>query len=132
QIRLRLHARHARLQARHHVEIVPVTIIKTVAVSDGNPEFSVSRQVKQIRDVWNHADHRKTFAVKSDRLADDLRIRVEAPPPQSFGHNHREDFVRMIFFRQQQTAEYWLNPKQREKRGRHYRSINPLRLSIAG
>ena len=33
---------------------------------------------------------------------------------------------------QQQTAEYWLNPKQREKRGRHYRSINPLRLSIAG
>src|SRR2546421_11689463 len=83
QIRLRLLAPHARLQARHDIEVVTVTIIETEAVRDGNPKFSVSLQVKQIRDVWDHTDDSKTLAIESDRLADDLRIRVEAPPPQS-------------------------------------------------
>src|SRR5437660_12116920 len=99
-IRLRLFARHAGLQARHHVEVVTVTIIETKAVRDGNPKFSVTLQVKQIRDVWDYADDGKTLAIKSDRLTDDLRIRVEAPAPQSLAHHDREDFVRMILFRQ--------------------------------
>src|SRR5437762_8241913 len=99
-IGLRLCARNARLQARHYVEVVTVTIIETEAVRDGNPKFSVTLQLKQIRDVWDHADDGKTLAIKFDCSADDLRIRVEAPPPQSLAHHHRENFVGIIFFRQ--------------------------------
>src|SRR2546429_5106979 len=80
-IRLRLFARHAWLQASDHVEVVTVTIIEADAVRDRNPNFSVSWQVKQIGDVWDNTDDRKTLAVEFDCLAGDLRIRVEAPPP---------------------------------------------------
>src|SRR5438128_446573 len=99
-IRLRLCARHAWLQASDHVEVVTIPIIETKAVRDGNPKFSVTLEVKQIRDVWDYADDGKTLAIKSDRLTDDLRIRVEAPAPQSLAHHDREDFVQMIFLRQ--------------------------------
>src|SRR2546430_13606613 len=100
QVRLRLFARHARLQARHDIEVVTVTILETEAVRDGNPDLSVSWQLKYIGDVWDHADDSKTLAIQFDCLADDLRIRVEAPPPQSLAHHDRKDFVRMIFLRQ--------------------------------
>src|SRR5207247_9215983 len=62
-IGLRLLARHARLQARHDVEVVTVTIIETEAVRDGNPKFIVTLKVKQIRDVWTEADSGKSLNV---------------------------------------------------------------------
>src|SRR2546423_7610291 len=99
-IHLRLLARHAGLQARQDIEVVTVTIIETDAVRDGDPNFSVIWQLKYIGYVWDHADDSKTLAIQFDCLADDLRIRVEATPPQSLAHDDREDVVRIILFRQ--------------------------------
>ena len=80
-IGLRSLAHHTRLQAGQHIEVMTVTIIETHAVRDGNPNFSVSWQVKQIGDVWDYADDSKILAIESDRLADDLRIGVETTTP---------------------------------------------------
>ena len=108
-----------------------VTIIETHAVRDGNPNFSVSRQVKQIGDVWDYADDSKILAIESDRLADDLRIGVETTTPQSLAHDRREDFVWMIFFRQKYAAHHRLDAEQGEKSGRNNSALNLLRLSRA-
>src|SRR5215471_7127393 len=87
QIRLRLFARHAWLQARENAEVMTSAISKTRTVGDRNPNFGVRQYPGQISDVRDDSDDGKALLVEPNRLAHDGWVGVEAPSPQSLAHH---------------------------------------------
>src|SRR5262249_28532055 len=125
-IRLRLLARHARFEARHNPEVVAGGVIETAAERDRKPQLRVIWQSAQIGDSSDDADDSKALVVDANRFANNVRIGVEAPPPQPFAYQSREDFVRMVFSRQEYAPHHWLDAKHRKKRGGNNGALNSL------
>src|SRR5215831_21308758 len=99
-IRLSLCARYARLEAGENAQVMPLPIIKAGAVRDRNPKFRVGGYSRHVNDIPDNSDDRKIFLVEADGAAHDLSVRIEAPLLLSCSGHHREDFVRIFFFRQ--------------------------------
>src|SRR5215470_5174687 len=129
-IRLSLLARYARLETGEDAQVMSPPIIKPRTVRDRNPKFRVGRYSRHVNDILDNPDDRKVFVIEADCAAHDLSVRIEAPPPQSLAYHNREDFVRIIFFRQKHTAENRLDAEHREKGRRRHDALNSLRLGL--
>src|SRR5215217_9609347 len=111
---LRLCYRHARLQTRHHCQVMTTTIRPVLLIeSDRDPQPHVLREKLKTR--RHHTDNCVLLAVEQNRAIEDVAIAAVATLPEAVAEH--DDFVRPrpVFFIQKAATEKWLHAEQREE-----------------
>jgi hypothetical protein len=107
--RLRAIRRHARRQsANHRHRVAPAIRLGTQREREIQIEVTARREHRgEIEGFRQHADHRVRFAVQRQRRADDRRVGVEAPLPQTVAQHHGLRTVPRAFLRVEDATQLW-------------------------